>query len=142
MSNEESDALDEIIENALRDERLLHAPIGFQRRVHKKIEIASQIQRDRKRMRNMMFFGFTVFTLVFGTSTLYFYLSGIWDLLFVSVPSVLSKMDVFNVFINQYWLVGALGGGVFCTISGSILYLYWSYNQKNSGKLDQFDVSD
>jgi hypothetical protein len=141
-SEEKSDALDEIIEDALKNERMRRPSIGFQRRVQQKIAIASEIRRDRRRMRFMMFFGFTVFTLAFGTSTLYFYLSGIWNLLLVSIPNVLSKMDLFNVFINPYWLVGALGGGVFCTISASILYLYWSHTQKDSGKLDHFDLSD
>jgi hypothetical protein len=142
MSEETKDTLDGIIEDALKGERLYRPSIGFQRRVQQKIAIASQIQKDRKRMRYMMFFGFTVFTLVFGTSTLYFYLSGIWNLLLVSVPSVLSKIDFFDFFINQYWLVGALGGGIFSTISASILYLYWSHAQKAAGKLEQYDLSD
>jgi len=139
MSNIEPDILDDMIEDALKSERMQRPSIGFQRRVQQKIEIASQIRKDRKRIRLVMFSGFTIFTLVFGTSTLYFYLSGIWNLLLVSVPNVLSKMNVLDVFINQYWLLGALGGGVFCTISASILYLFWSHTQK---KQDQFDLGE
>ncbi|HIA47053.1 MAG TPA: hypothetical protein EYN96_03575 [Candidatus Hydrogenedentes bacterium] len=103
MNHKEFDNIDDFIDAALKEERMDSVPFGFHRVVENNLKISAVIQKELSQYRALMYIGVTIYTLIFGTATLYMVLGGIATALSETVPAFFSFSVSFLQYLEVWW---------------------------------------
>lgn len=104
MNHRDFEDLDDFIESALKDERMRNVPFGFQRKVEDNLRVAAAIQAERNKYRLAMIVGVTIYTLIFGSATLYMVLGAIFSSISESLPGFLSYYAQLSQTVEIWWV--------------------------------------
>lgn len=103
MKHTDFDDFDDFIDAALKSERMVSAPFGFHRVVENNLRIAAAIQKERDQYRVLMYAGVTIYTLIFGTATLYMVLGGVASTVTETVPDFFRLSTGFFQYLQIWW---------------------------------------
>jgi hypothetical protein len=103
MNHKDFNHIDDFIDAALKEETMHSTPFGFHRMVDNNLKISVVIQKERGQYRALMYIGVTIYTLIFGTATLYMVLGGIATTLSETVPEFFNFSVSFLQYLQVWW---------------------------------------
>ena len=104
MKHDDFDDLDDFIESALKEERMRNVPFGFHRKVEDNLRISAAIQAERNKYRMIMMVGVALYTLIFGSATLYMVLGAIFSSINETLPGFLSYYTQLSQTVEIWWV--------------------------------------
>ncbi|PCJ55910.1 MAG: hypothetical protein COA73_13185 [Candidatus Hydrogenedentota bacterium] len=123
MKPDEFDSMDDYIDAALRSESWRTVPLGFQRSVGNTLRVAGAIRSERLRFRYGLLAGLGLFTLLFGSTSMYMVLGGIFSAMERSIPGFWGHLDSAWYSLSQGWPLGVLIGGA-AILTGGLVFFY------------------
>jgi hypothetical protein len=112
MKHTDFDDIDSFIDAVLKEERMQSVPFGFHRNVENNLKVAAKIQQERDQYRVLMFAGVTIYTMIFGTATLYMVLPAVIE----TAPSFFSFSSSFLRYLEGWWYQVVAFTGLLTTI--------------------------
>jgi len=123
MKPNDFDSMDDFIDAALRSETWRTVPMGFQREVTNAVHVAGAIRSERRRFRYGLLAGLGMFTLVFGSTSMYMVLGGILGALERSIPGFWGYCDSIRFQLSRGWPEGAVFTGMLL-LFGATVFVY------------------
>ncbi len=108
MKPDDFDSMDEFIDVALRSESWRTVPIGFQRDVTNVVHVAGAIRSERNRFRYCLLAGLGLFTLLFGSTSMYMVLGGMLNAMERSIPGFWGMWDMVLFQLSHGWATGVV----------------------------------
>lgn len=131
MKHTDFDNLDDFIDSALKEETMHSVPFGFHRMVENNLKITAEIQNERAQYRILMYIGVAIYTLTFGTATLYMILGGIANTLTETVPGFFAFSIHFLQYLEVWWFQSVTFMGLLTAIG------LWTLARLNRDPADQ-----
>lgn len=122
MESDKRDDLDKLIDSALRDEPEHDVPFAFHRGVEERVQIASLLNRERKRFRRCWTVAGTVVSCMATAAAMAWFGAGIPDLVGRAVPGALGSYDHFVFVLANRWPSMALASVALLSALGAAYY--------------------
>lgn len=129
MNRDDFDDMDDFIDAALKDERMRNVPFGFHRKVEDNLRVAAAIQTERNKYRLCMLIGVALYTLVFGSATLYMMLGAIFTSVSETLPGFLAHYSQYSQALEIWWVELTVFTGLLTCVG---IWTLWHLNAEPS----------